>query len=89
MLEGTVQRVGDRVRVTVQLIDVQNGQPLWSDRFDEKFTDVFAVQDAISEQVAQALKWKLTTDERKQLTWRPTEIFLAPGSISQHPTMTW
>jgi tetratricopeptide (TPR) repeat protein len=57
----------------VQLIDVQNGQPLWSDRFDEKFTDVFAVQDAISEQVAQALKWKLTTDERKHLTWRPTE----------------
>jgi DNA-binding winged helix-turn-helix (wHTH) protein/TolB-like protein/Flp pilus assembly protein TadD len=73
VLEGTVQRVGDRVRVTVQLIDVQSGQPLWSDRFDEKFTGVFAVQDAISEQVAQALEWKLTTDERKHLTWRPTE----------------
>ncbi|MGH9769279.1 MAG: winged helix-turn-helix domain-containing tetratricopeptide repeat protein [Blastocatellia bacterium] len=73
VLEGTVQRVGDRVRVTVHLINTQNGQPLWSDRFDEKFTDVFAVQDAISEQVAQALKLKLTTDERKQLTRRYTE----------------
>jgi len=73
VLEGTVQRVGDRVRVTVQLIDVQNGQPLWSDRFDEKFTGVFAVQDAISEQVAQALKLKLTADERRHLARRPTE----------------
>jgi DNA-binding winged helix-turn-helix (wHTH) protein/TolB-like protein/Tfp pilus assembly protein PilF len=72
-LEGTVQRVGDRVRVTVQLIDVQSGQSLWSDRFDEKFTSVFAVQDAISEQVAQALKLKLAADERKHLTSRPTE----------------
>jgi DNA-binding winged helix-turn-helix (wHTH) protein/TolB-like protein/Flp pilus assembly protein TadD len=73
VLEGTVQRVGDRVRVTVQLINVQNGQTLWSDRFDEKFTGVFAVQDAISEQVAQALKLRLTADERKHLTRRPTE----------------
>jgi TolB-like protein/DNA-binding winged helix-turn-helix (wHTH) protein/Flp pilus assembly protein TadD len=72
-LEGTVQRVGDRVRVTVQLIDVRNGQPLWSDRFDEKFTGVFAMQDAISEQVARALELKLTADERRHLTWRPTE----------------
>jgi TolB-like protein/DNA-binding winged helix-turn-helix (wHTH) protein/Flp pilus assembly protein TadD len=73
VLEGTVQRVGDRVRVTVQLTEAQNGQPLWSDRFDEKFTGVFAVQDAISEQVAQALKLKLTADERKHLTRRSTE----------------
>jgi TolB-like protein/DNA-binding winged helix-turn-helix (wHTH) protein/Flp pilus assembly protein TadD len=72
-LEGTVQRVGDRVRVTVQLIDARSGQPLWSDRFDEKFTGVFAMQDAISEQVAQALELKLTAEERKHLTWRPTE----------------
>lgn len=73
VLEGTVQRVSDRVRVTVQLINVRNGQPLWAERFDEKFTNVFAVQDAISEQVAQALKLRLTTDERKQLAKHYTE----------------
>src|SRR5262249_45528673 len=73
VLEGTLQQVGDRIRVTVQLINVHNGAPLWSDTFDEKFTDVFAVQDAIAEQVAQALKLRLTTDERSHRTWRSTE----------------
>jgi TolB-like protein/DNA-binding winged helix-turn-helix (wHTH) protein/Flp pilus assembly protein TadD len=73
VLEGTVQRVNDRVRVTVQLINVKDGEPLWADRFDEKFTSVFAVQDSISEQVAQALELKLNSDERKQLVKRYTE----------------
>jgi TolB-like protein/DNA-binding winged helix-turn-helix (wHTH) protein/Flp pilus assembly protein TadD len=73
VLEGTVQRAGDRVRVTVQLIRVRDAQPLWAERFDEKFTNVFAVQDAISEQVAQALRLRLTADERKQLAKRYTD----------------
>ena len=73
VLEGTVQRVNDRVRVTVQLINARDGEPLWADRFDEKFTSVFAVQDSISEQVAQALELKLNSDERKQLVKRYTE----------------
>ncbi|HKG22984.1 MAG TPA: winged helix-turn-helix domain-containing protein [Blastocatellia bacterium] len=73
VLEGTVQRVSDRVRVTVQLINVKDGEPLWAERFDEKFTSVFAVQDSISEQVAQALELKLNSDERKQLVKRYTE----------------
>ncbi|HYP25608.1 MAG TPA: winged helix-turn-helix domain-containing protein [Blastocatellia bacterium] len=73
VLEGTVQRVNDRVRVTVQLINVRDGEPLWADRFDEKFTSVFAVQDSISEQVAQALELKLNSDERRQLVKRYTE----------------
>ncbi|MEP7270624.1 MAG: winged helix-turn-helix domain-containing protein [Acidobacteriota bacterium] len=72
ILEGTVQRIDDRVRVTVQLIDVRSEQPLWAERFDEKFTNVFALQDAVSEQVARALSLRLTSDERKLLARRYT-----------------
>ena len=55
VIEGSVQRVGDRIRVTVQLVRVGDGAPLWAEKFDEQFTNIFAVQDRISEQVARAL----------------------------------
>jgi DNA-binding winged helix-turn-helix (wHTH) protein/TolB-like protein/Flp pilus assembly protein TadD len=73
VLDGTVQHSGDRVRVTVQLISLREGRTLWSAKFDEQFTNIFAVQDSISEQVALALALQLTVDERKQLTKRYTE----------------
>jgi DNA-binding winged helix-turn-helix (wHTH) protein/TolB-like protein/Tfp pilus assembly protein PilF len=72
VLDGTVQRAGDRIRVTVQLISIENGKTLWSDKFDEQFTGIFAVQDSISERVAQALALQLTRDERQQLAKRYT-----------------
>ena len=59
VLEGTVQRSGDNVRVTVQLVSVRDGSPLWAQSFDERFTDVFAMQDSISEQVARAMMLQL------------------------------
>ena len=46
---------GDRIRLTAQLINVRDGAPLWSGKFDERFTNIFAAQDAISERVAEAL----------------------------------
>ena len=73
VLDGNIQRDKDRVRVTVQLVRVSDGAPLWADRFDEKFTNIFAVQDAISERVAQGLTLKLTGEEKKRLTRRYTE----------------
>lgn len=73
VLDGTVQHSNDRVRVTVQLISLREGRTLWSGKFDEQFTNIFAVQDSISEQVAQALALRLTADERKQLSKRYTE----------------
>lgn len=73
VLNGTVQRSGDRVRVTVQLISLNDGKTLWSDKFDEQFTSIFAVQDSISERVAHALALQLTGDQRKQLAKRYTE----------------
>jgi TolB-like protein/DNA-binding winged helix-turn-helix (wHTH) protein/Tfp pilus assembly protein PilF len=73
VVEGNVQRVGERVRVTVQLVSVQDGAPLWAETFDEHFTNIFAVQDRISEQVARALTLKLNTAELELLTKRYTE----------------
>jgi eukaryotic-like serine/threonine-protein kinase len=63
VLDGRIQRVGDRVRVTVQLVRTRDGSPLWAGKFDEQFTDFFAVEDSVSEQVAQALLPQLMEDE--------------------------
>jgi DNA-binding winged helix-turn-helix (wHTH) protein/tetratricopeptide (TPR) repeat protein len=67
VLEGTVQRSGERVRVTVQLISTGDGTAMWSGKFDERFTDIFAVQDSISEQLAVALALELTSGEMRRL----------------------
>ena len=73
VLEGHIYRAADRVRLTTQLISVFDESPLWADKFDERFTDIFDVEDSISEQVAQALTVKLTGNERKRLTRHYTE----------------
>src|SRR5215212_1346067 len=63
VLDGRIQRGGELVRVTVQLVRTRDGAPLWAGKFDEKFTDFFAVEDSVSEQVARALLPHLTGDE--------------------------
>jgi len=73
ILEGTIQRDNERVRVTVQLISLNEGKTLWSGKFDEQFTDIFTLQDSISEQVARALALRLTGAERRHLRKRYTE----------------
>src|SRR5207248_2858541 len=73
VLEGNVQKVGDRIRVTARLINVADGSSVWADTFDEKLTDVFAVQDAISQKVADALALRLSGEEKSRLTKRYTE----------------
>ena len=73
VLDGTIQRTAERVRVTVQLLKVQDGKQLWADKFDEEFTDIFALQDVISERVTTALAVQLTGSEQKRLTKRYTE----------------
>ena len=67
VLDGTIQKLGDRIRVTVRLVRVGDGAQLWADKFDEKSKDIFLVQDSISEQVAEALAIRLTGDERDLL----------------------
>jgi tetratricopeptide (TPR) repeat protein len=67
ILSGTIQRSGDQVRVTVQLVHVASGRTIWSEKFDQTFTDIFNIQDSISDSVVRSLAIKLTADERKHL----------------------
>jgi len=73
VLEGNVQRSADHIRVTARLINVSDGSSLWAGTFDEKFTDVFAVQAAISQKVADALALRLSGEEKSRLAKRYTE----------------
>jgi tetratricopeptide (TPR) repeat protein len=73
VLDGKVQQVGERVRVTVQLLRVADGAPLWAEKFDAKFTDIFAVQDSISDQAARSLTLQLTGKERESMRKHYTE----------------
>jgi DNA-binding winged helix-turn-helix (wHTH) protein/TolB-like protein/Tfp pilus assembly protein PilF len=73
VLDGSIQRVGDRVRVTVRLLNVQDGTSLWADKFDEPFTNIFALQDSISERVAAALPLNLSGEEKARLSRHDTE----------------
>ncbi len=73
VLEGNLQKAGDQIRVSARLIRVRDGASLWAATFNEKFTDVFAVQDAISQKVADALALRLSGEEKKQLTKRYTD----------------
>jgi len=67
ILSGTIQRSGDQVRVTAQLVHVARGRTIWSEKFDQTFTDIFGIQDSISDSVVRSLALNLTTDEQKQL----------------------
>jgi adenylate cyclase len=64
VLEGSVRKAGNRVRVTGQLIDAANGAHVWADRFDRDLTDIFAVQDELTHEIIAALKIKLTAAEK-------------------------
>jgi non-specific serine/threonine protein kinase len=67
VLEGSVRKLGDRLRVNVQLIDVESGYHLWSERYDREIEDVFAIEDEIAESVATALRGVLSPLERRAL----------------------
>src|SRR5262245_14624044 len=73
VLEGTVQKAADNVRVRVQLINAANATHLWAESYDRKLTDIFAVESEIATKVAAALRAKLTRPERNALSDRPTE----------------
>jgi len=73
VLDGTIQTSGERIRISARLIRTSDGKPLWTGQFDEKFTDIFAVQDSISERVLSALSSKLSGEKQKHLNKRDTE----------------
>ena len=73
LLEGTIQQAGERVRVSMRLLDVAQGRQHWAAIFDGAADDLFALQDAVAEKAAAALALRLTYDERIRLTRRYTE----------------
>jgi len=77
VLVASYQRLGERIRVTAQLLDVRDGSPLWAEKFDAQFTDSFAAQDTISARVAGALQLRLASAERELLSKSSTENQLA------------
>ena len=73
LVSGKIQKSGDRIRVTVQLVRVRDGRPLWAQTFDENFTNIFAVEDSISEKVVGALAVNLAAQQKQQLERHYTE----------------
>ena len=73
ILDGSIQKSADKVRVSVRLTQVADGQQLWAESFDEKFTDIFYLQDRVSEKVVGLLAIKLTGQEQTLLTKRHTQ----------------
>jgi TolB-like protein/DNA-binding winged helix-turn-helix (wHTH) protein/tetratricopeptide (TPR) repeat protein len=67
VLDGSVQRHDQRIRVTVRLIKIKDGSSLWAETFDEDFTDIFSVQDSISQRVVGALAVRLSPPEKEQI----------------------
>jgi adenylate cyclase len=72
VLEGSVRKAGERLRITAQLIDGVTGEHLWAERYDRDLTDVFAIQDEISHAIVEALQVKLLPAERKAIEQRGT-----------------
>ncbi|HEX5239220.1 MAG TPA: TIR domain-containing protein [Sphingomicrobium sp.] len=72
VMEGSVRKVGDRVRITAQLIDAATGGHAWADRYDRDLTDIFAIQDEISKAIVAALRVKLLPAEKKAIETRGT-----------------
>src|SRR5881394_2372922 len=73
LLEGSVRRMGNRVRVNVQLINANNDEHIWAEDYDRDLTDVFAIQTDLAGQIASALQAKLSPNEKARLDRRPTQ----------------
>src|SRR5438067_1829666 len=73
ILEGSVRRAGNRVRVNVQLIDATNDKHIWAEDYDRDLTDIFAIQTDLAQKIADELEAKLSPTEKAQLTRKPTE----------------
>jgi adenylate cyclase len=72
VLEGSVRKAGNRVRITAQLVDGSTGGHVWADRYDRDLTDIFAIQDEISKAIAAALELRLLPEEKKAIEQRGT-----------------
>ncbi len=83
VLEGSVRKSGNRLRITAQLIDGETGAHLWAEKFDRKPADVFALQDEIVEKISRALKVALLPEEKRVIELRPTKSLEAYEAFLQ------
>ena len=87
ILEGSVQKAGNRVRITAQLINATNGYHIWSQRYDREIDDIFALQDDICSKISEHLKLTLLQRDETAIEKRPTnnlqayEMFLKGGVL--------
>jgi TolB-like protein/Tfp pilus assembly protein PilF/tRNA A-37 threonylcarbamoyl transferase component Bud32 len=72
VLEGSVRKAGNRLRITAQLVNVADGYHLWSERYDRDMEDVFAIQDEIAQNIVKALRVMLSDEEKKAIEQAPT-----------------
>jgi len=91
VLEGSVRIVGDRVRVAVQLVNVTDGYQVWSQRFDRRMEDIFAIQDEIAQSIVSALRIKLTTgaSQTAQIAPRPRPDNMAAYTLYLKGRYQW
>jgi len=73
VLEGSVQKSGNTLRITAQLINIADGYHIWSDTYDRELKDVFVIQDDISSAIVNALKLKITSEEKRKISERPID----------------
>src|SRR5205085_1912922 len=96
LLDGSVRRAGDRVRIVAQLIDSNTDQHVWADTYDRELTDIFAIQSEVSIQIAKALEAELSVDEKRRVQNEPTkdvhayQLYLQARrwmAVFTHPTL--
>ena len=93
LLEGSVRRVGNRVRVNVQLINANNDEHIWAEDYDRDLTDVFAIQTDLAQKIASALQAKLSPNEKERFDRRPTQnpdaylLFIQAHDYANRPDM--
>jgi len=73
VMEGSIRRAANRVRITVQLVEASTRHSVWAERYDRQLEDVFAIQEEIARSIAQALRITLTPQEQREIARKPTE----------------
>lgn len=73
VMEGSIRRSGERLRISVQLLNTADGEPIWGDTFNEPYAHFFAIEDSIAARVTQALRMRLTSDDQQRLSKRHTD----------------
>jgi adenylate cyclase len=89
VLEGSVRKAGDKVRVTAQLVDALTGHHLWSETYDRNLKDIFAIQDEISMKILTAMQVKLTSGERARLIGKGTKNLKAYLKFLEGQEQSW